>query len=142
MSKLIFLRHGCRQLNVHKQTPEPGDPSRILKLAADENLNLFGHIYSYNVGKFIKKNFPKPDIVYSDVTDLRTIDTSISMSLGMGNDFISLSKSNPDLFFNPEIKADDKSLAKSKKLLDKYNDTIQEIKQIMECIIPCLTLED
>lgn len=140
-SRLIFLRHGVRQLNLVEPTPPvSADPRGTLELASESNLNLTGHLLSYKVGKFIRKRFDSPKIIYADVTDGRTIDTATALALGARVNLIHQASQSPDLFFNPLAIVNSAIEKASEELLCKYQPLIKTIRDAIEEANPSLKL--
>ena len=143
MSKVIFLRHGVRQVDIKEPTkPLSIKSDCVLQLAAGSNLNITGYTYSLEVGKFIKRKIGIPDIIYADISTSRTIDTAIALAQGSNNEFISVVNDNNDPYFNPETKTTEESIKQSKEILKNNDKIIQSIKEKAEKILPCLTLEE
>ena len=143
MRRLLFLRHGVRQLHLHSLTPPLSSDSHCaLLLAANENLNLNGHTLSYKMGKSVRKLYGKPDFLYGDITDLRTIDTSISFGRGAKITTAHFANTSTDLYFNPSLNITPNSILESENLIVKYNSYIHKVKRTMEDILPCLNLTD
>src|SRR5579862_9448139 len=142
--RVFLVRHGIRAF------PEPAPPTPpvsnspdcLLLLASEENLNYFGHKYSRRLGKFIRKNYGKPDFIYGDATMNRTIDTSINLAIGAKKNKIHLSRQNPDPFFQYPKTITPSTIKAANKILNKSEPLIQEIKKACEKLQPCLHLTD
>ncbi len=132
MAKVLFLRHGVRQTNVKSGT-EPL-PDTVLQLAPASNLNLTGYKLSYNLGTFIKETFGISDIIYTDVSSPRNVDTAISLAQGSGNNFISVDKKGTEKYFDPYIPVNKKTIKASKRALKENKQIILDIKQAIENI--------
>lgn len=149
-SKVIFLRHGVRGFpeprHSKDQTPDTKvpispDPSCLL-IASEENLSLFGHLWSFKLGHFIHKHYGRPDFVYADVTDPRTIDTSISLGRGCHVNNIFLSMQNPDPYFHTPKDITPETIIAAESLLASFTPKIDKIKATIQKIQPCVELLD
>lgn len=128
---VIFIRHGVRGFPTPPSPTAPLNPEPLL-LADKQNLNLFGHLHSYELGKWILSKFGKPDFLYGDVTVSRTVDTSVSIGYGAGVKEIFLSKEKTDLYFNPPAVQTVETIVATQALLKKYEDQLQKIRHVLE----------
>ena len=133
--RLFLVRHSIRGFP-DTVPPISTDPSALQLLASHENLNINGHILCYKMGKYIKKKYGRPDFVYGDVTDPRTIDSAISFGRGADINHIHLSKISPDLFFNTPKTIIPETIKKEHEILAENQEKIMKIKKACEKEIP------
>ncbi len=138
--RLFLVRHSVRGFP-DTVPPVSADPSALQILASGENLNINGHILCYKMGKYFKKNYGKPDFVYGDVTDPRTIDSSISFGRGVDINHIHLSRTSPDLFFNTPKTITPETIKVEHEILARDQEEIARIKRACDQI-PSLNLVD
>ena len=112
---MIFVRHGVR-----------GVEGSETMYAVGENLSLFGQLYSYKLGKYIRKKYGKIDLIYPDNNTERTIATGIAIAKGNQVNEIYLSEEKSDPFFSVDVETEyvEKRLQESK---DKIEELAKEI---------------
>ncbi len=115
---LILVRHGIRGIeNINSPF-----------FAPEDNLSFFGQIYSYKLGKYIRRKYGVPTLIYPDNNTERTISTGIAIAKGCKVNKISLAVEVPDpLFsevFNFNLENIRRMLLESKKEIDKLADSV------------------
>lgn len=135
-NKLIFIRHGVRGIKQIGNTL----PDCLPFYNMDRNLSLFGHVYSYKQGQFIKDNFGQSDFIYGDITDERTIATAIAIAKGNNKERIWLYQGIKDPYFKHRHNVTAKSLKLSRRILRDNQNLIQEIGKAVKKKLPCIDL--
>ncbi len=109
---LILIRHGIRGIeNINSPF-----------FAPEDNLSFFGQIYSYKLGKYIRRKYGVPTLIYPDNNTERTISTGIAIAKGCKIRKISLAVEVPDPlfseFFNFNLENIRERLLESKRDID------------------------
>lgn len=136
--KLIFIRHGIRGLSLLETTTEHCVPY----FAPSNNLSLYGYLYSYKLGAFIKNRYGEPSLIYPNNDSERTISTGIAIAKGCGSKEIKFSKQVKDPYYmnNYKFTADD--IEKSRELLKNKQTEIEKIKVVIVKCLPCIKLSN
>ena len=110
---MIFVRHGVRGI----------EGSEVM-YAVGENLSFYGQIYSYKLGKYIRKKYGVIDMIYPDNNTERTIATGIAIAKGNRINEIYLSEEKSDPFFSVKVDKDPNEL---RKRLEENKGKIEEL---------------
>ena len=112
---LILVRHGIRGIeNINSPF-----------FAPKANLSFFGQIYSYKFGKYVRKHYGIPTLIYPDNNTERTISTGIAIAKSCKISQISVGVKVPDPFFSEKIER--KYLEGMKRRLFTLNEKIERL---------------
>jgi hypothetical protein len=137
--KLLFVRHSIRGVSSEKLSD---DSSYLTYLANDKNLSYEGQLKSYQFGEFIKENIGIPDFIYGDITDNRTIESSLNIAKSIDTPFVHFNKGSVDPFFKQKIEYTKESIDNSKILLENNKEYLNGVKFSIRSILPILTLSE
>jgi len=125
--KIIFVRHGLRGIgNIHNVPPD-----HIPYLGKGKSLTFNGYIYSAQLGKYIKNTFGNPDFIYGDITDERTVSSTIAIAHGCDKKDIHFAKSKRDNFFKISSIITPDTIEQVSQNIKKYSDSMNETALIM-----------
>ena len=137
--QLLFLRHGVRGLFPPPDTPQQSPALPLFN--TDKNLALYGHILSHDLGKSLR-----PDFIYADSTDERTIATGIAIAKGSGlNKLWLFAEFQEDPVVDPYFEFIDtpltpEQLAERQAYLNSTQDKALQLKEVAESVFPGLIL--
>ena len=132
---LIFIRHGITGL-----APVESTPCCLPFFNYEDQLALYGHIYSFKLGEFIKENYGIPKFIYANIAD-RTVATGVAIAQGSGQRQIWLAQGEDDSFFTTRYNRTTEGLEISEDELLSQEPQIREIRQNIEKCLPCISLE-
>ena len=137
-NRLIFVRHGIRGV----KAVESRSVNYLPLFNIDNNLSLFGHIYSYKQGQFIYQQFGRPTFIYADITDERTVATAIAIAKGCDQNQIWLCNAQKDMYFKQRIHVTKESKMHGERILRANKTKIEKIKKMVEKSLPYIHLQN
>jgi len=135
-NRLIFIRHGIRGIS---DIPTTG-PCCVPLYNYQHELSLYGHIYSFLLGKYIKEKIGKATLVYPDNSTERTIATAIAFA--KGNDVCQVKYPvNKDQYFEDTHQITQSDITYSRFKLEEENQNIHTIANEIKKCLPCVILD-
>lgn len=137
LNRLIFVRHGVRGLK------KLGEADLHLPFFGLEHiLSLYGHIHSLKMGKYIKKRYGVPTLIYPDNDSERTIHSAIAIAKGSSLNRISLAKEENDPFFIDDYLKKKEDIEEMRAILSQNKERIEVIKKYVADKFPFLHLKE
>ena len=153
-NKLLLIRHGIRGVPLGNDCP---------LLASAQNITNEGHRQTYYLGKYIKRKYGKPSLIYPDIASDRTIDSAIDIakSCKVARIFLPIPSKAPlyhetesikakrligehryDEFFDTSLLVPKDFISKSQEKLLFYHSIINNLTQKTKTLFPNITIPD